>query len=109
MLLKNKRRIEKNYLILLPPQKNQEVVNKYLQLMQDPGMPSSVKSFKIYGKTTKDGTQSKSYLEVEPGKLNDAFTDLGVIMAAFLEIEGYRYEFGIALSVEESLAALQQG
>ena len=30
-----------------PSLKNQEVIDKYLAVLQDPGLPSSVKSFKI--------------------------------------------------------------
>ena len=92
-----------------PNLKNQEVTDKYLALLQDPGMPSSVKSFQIYSKAHRKGIQTKSYLQIEPGKLDEAFTDLGPIMAAFNEIEGFTFEYGIALSIEESMAALQQG
>lgn len=92
-----------------PNSKNQEVTDKYLALLQDPGMPSSVKSFKIFSKPHRKGIQTKSYLEIETGKMDEAFTDLGPIMDAFTEIEGYTFEYAIALSIEESMAAQQQG
>ncbi|MHA2009985.1 MAG: hypothetical protein ACXACY_14355 [Candidatus Hodarchaeales archaeon] len=87
--------------------KNQEVTDKYLELMQDPGVPSAVKSFKIYVKATRRGYEIKSYLEIEPGKLEEAFTDLGVFMSGLTEIEGYNIEYGIVLSIEEAMAAQQ--
>ncbi|MBY9021018.1 MAG: hypothetical protein KGD67_08165 [Candidatus Lokiarchaeota archaeon] len=90
-----------------PSLKNQEVTDKYLAILQDPGMPSTVKSLKIFTKAHRKGYQTKAYLEIEPGKLDEAFTDLAPIMALFSEIEGYSFEYGIALSIEESLAAQQ--
>ena len=87
-----------------PPKKNQEVTNKYLELMKDPGMPSAVKSFQIFAKATREGTQSKAYLEIGPGKMDEALAGIDPLMAAFAEIEGYRFEYSIALSLEEALA-----
>ncbi|MHA2391003.1 MAG: hypothetical protein ACXAEX_03465 [Promethearchaeota archaeon] len=92
-----------------PALKNQEVTDKYLALMQDPGMPSAVKSFKIFSKPHRKGIQTMAFLEIEPGKMDEVFTELGPIMDAFSEIEGYSYEYDIALSIEESMAAQQQG
>ncbi len=92
-----------------PSLKNQEVTDKYLALLQDPGMPSSVKSFKIFKKATKEGTTTRAYLEIEPGKLEEAFTDLAPILVAFSEVEGYSFEYGIVSSQEETMAAQQQG
>ncbi|MFW9785587.1 MAG: hypothetical protein ACFFFB_25110 [Candidatus Heimdallarchaeota archaeon] len=92
-----------------PSLKNEEVTNKYLELIQDPGMPSAVKSFKIFSKPHRKGIQTVGYLEIEPGKLDEVFTELGLIMDAFSEIEGYSYEYAIALSIEESMAARQEG
>ncbi len=90
-----------------PTIKTQEVTDKYLALLQDPGMPSSVKSFKIFSKPHRRGIQSKSYLEIETGKLDEAFTDLGPILTALSEIEGYNYEYALVMSIEESMAAQQ--
>ena len=45
-----------------PSLKNQEVIDKYLAVLQDPGLPSSVKSFKIFSKAHKKGSQTKAYL-----------------------------------------------
>ncbi|MFX1324321.1 MAG: hypothetical protein ACFE8N_05145 [Promethearchaeota archaeon] len=92
-----------------PSLKTEEVTNKYLELIQDPGMPSAIKSFKIFSKPHRKGIQTASYLEIEPGKLDEAFTELGQIMDSFSEIEGYSYEYAIALSIEESMAARQEG
>ena len=92
-----------------PSSKNQEVTNKYIEVLQDPGMPSSVKSFKIFSKATKGGTRTIAYLEIEPGKMEEAYTDMAPILETFSEIEGYSFEYGIALSQEEVLAAQQQG
>ncbi|MHA2181777.1 MAG: hypothetical protein ACXAAH_10170 [Promethearchaeota archaeon] len=90
-----------------PIVKNQEVTEKYLELMQDPGVPSSVKSFKIYTKFARPGIETRSYLEIEPGKLQEAFIDLGKFMAGFSEIEGFCFEFAVVSSIEEALAAQQ--
>ena len=39
--------------------------------------------------------------------MDESYTDLGPIMALMSEIEGYSFEYGIALSIEESMAAQQ--
>jgi len=92
-----------------PSLKNQEVGDKFLELMQDPGMPSSVKSFKIFSKAAKEGIKTIAYLEIEPGKMSEAYTDLDPLLGALLEIEGYSCKYGIALSYEEVMANRQQG
>ena len=91
-----------------PREKNQEVLDKFLELMQNPGIPSSIKSFKIYTKAVKEGIKSMAFLEVEPGKMDEAFTDLDPLLVELVAIEGYNIEYGIAVSYEEAMAARQQ-
>ncbi len=87
--------------------KNQEVGDKYNELVQEPGIPSSVKSFKIYSRASRKGIVTRAYLEVEIEKLGAAFVDLAQFMNGFAEIEGYSFEYRLTQSLEEILAAQQ--
>ena len=91
-----------------PREKNQEVMDKFLELMRDPGMPSSVKSFKIFSKAVKEGIKTIAFLEIQPGKMDEAYTDLDPLLEQLVEIEGYNIEYGIAVSYEETMANQQQ-
>ncbi|MHA1915344.1 MAG: hypothetical protein ACW986_18350 [Promethearchaeota archaeon] len=92
-----------------PRHKNQEATEKFLELMKDPGMPSVIKSFKIYSKAAKEGIKVMAYLEVEDEKLGQALIDIDPLLFELVQIEGYNIEFGIVYSFEEVMAARQQG
>jgi len=88
---------------------NEEVTEKFLDLMKDPGMPSTIKSFKIYSKVVKEGIKVMAYLEVEQEKLGQAFVDIDPLLGELVAIEGYNIEIGLVSSFEEVMAARQQG
>lgn len=90
-----------------PNIKGEEVQNAWNKALQDPGIPSYVKSWKMYMKGTTKGFQTRAYVEIEDEKLGEAITALTTFMAGFGEIEGYCLEFGIVYSLEEALANQQ--
>ena len=92
---------------LYPNVKGEEVQNVWNKVLQDPGIPSYVKSWKMFVKTTLKGFQTRVYIEFEEEKLGEAVTDLNAFLAGFNEIEGYCVEYGIVYSLEEALANQQ--
>ena len=92
-----------------PRHKNEEVTEKLLELLKDPGMPSSIKSFKIYSKAAKEGIKAMAYLEVEQEKLGQALIDIDPLLVELVAIKGYNIEIGFVYSFEELMAARQQG
>jgi len=91
-----------------PYSKNEEVQNTYNKQFQESGLPSGVKSMKIYVKPSRRGIQITTYLEIEEGKMDEALVSINEFLVVFHGIEGYNYEWDIVLSQEEALAA-QQG
>ncbi len=88
---------------------NEEVTEKFLDLMKDPGLPSTIKSFKIYSKAAKEGIKVMAYLEVEIEKLGQALLDIDPLLEELVAIEGYNIEMGFVNSFEEVMAAREQG
>ncbi|MHA2400677.1 MAG: hypothetical protein ACXADU_17540 [Promethearchaeota archaeon] len=88
---------------------NEKVNDKFQELMKDPGMPSIIKSFKIYSKAAKEGIKVMAYLEVEQEKLGQALVDIDPLLTELVAIEGYNVEIGFVYSYEELMAAQQQG
>ncbi len=93
---------------LYPNVKGEEAQNAWNKALQDPGIPSYVKSWKMFVKPTTKGFQTRTYIEVEDNKLGEAITALNAFTAGFGEIDGYCLEYGIVYSLEETLA-MQQG
>ncbi|MHA1883882.1 MAG: hypothetical protein ACXAAI_02590 [Promethearchaeota archaeon] len=88
---------------------NEKVNDKFQELMKDPGIPSIIKSFKIYSKAAKEGIKVMAYLEVEQEKLGQALVDIDPLLAELVAIEGYNIEIGFVYSYEELMVAQQQG
>jgi hypothetical protein len=93
---------------IYPSDKAPEVAQKYLETLTkypfdeklgNRLVPAAVKS-------THQGIQAVSIFEVKQGKLEDAITYTGNVMAMFISIQGYESTTEVYLKAEEALGLL---
>jgi len=91
-----------------PITKADEVQKKFLEISQEKGQSPAIESSNMYISPCKTGWMSRSYNNINQGKLEEALTFLATFMTGFNTIEGYGYKFSFAITPEEAAAA-QQG
>ena len=88
-----------------PFNKGEEVQKRYLEIQQEKGESSAVKSIKYYYSPCKKGMKCRAYHEVDQENLGEAMNFLVDFMTGFFVIDGYGYKIHMAASGEEMLAA----
>lgn len=88
-----------------PFNKGQEVQKRFLEIQQEKGQSSVIKSIQYYYSPCKKGMKCRAYHEVEQGNLEEAMTFLVDFMTGFFVIDGYGYKIHMTVSGEDMAAA----
>ena len=94
-----------------PPNKLDEVVKKYLKVMEKypPDDSLGKQIVPVATTTSKDGLESLSVTEVEKQKVGDALDREKTAFIEFRNIEGFKYEIKTWTTVEEGLSRMGSG
>ncbi len=94
-----------------PPDMVDDVVNKYMEVMEKfpvdesvavPVIPAAITS-------TKKGIETIVISEVKPKKLDEAIERITQSMVMFHSVPGYRYEVKTWMTLEEALKSVGRG
>jgi predicted ester cyclase len=93
-----------------PPALANNVAQRYLEVLQKYPIPSYIKRLVPAANSSgKDGLEALNIDEVKEADLGKAMTYMTTAMVEFRDIEGFRYEIRIFLTVVEGLKLLGMG
>ncbi len=94
-----------------PPDKVDDVVNKYMEAMEKIPVDESIATPIVLGAvdSTKEGIETITISEAKPQKLDEALERTNQRMVMFHSVPEYRYETKVLSTIEEALSSIGRG